>query len=83
MLLLEDLHHDLRVAPVLEQRGARVVEVRVRVPAGAHLLDGKVEDARVEARPGRDHDSSSRHARNAASATSSCAAVGSRVPNRC
>ncbi len=83
VLLLEDLHHDLRVAAVLEQRRACVVEVRVRVPAGAHLLDRQVEDARVETRPRRDHDSSSRHACNAASATSSCAAVGSRVPNRC
>ena len=83
VLLLEDLHHDLRVAAVLEQRRACVVEVRVRVPAGAHLLDRQVEDARVETRARRDHDSSSRHACSAASATSSCAAVGSRVPKRC
>ena len=33
-----------RVAAVGEQRGARVVEVRVRVVALPHLLDGQVED---------------------------------------
>ena len=34
--------------PSREQRRARVVEVRVRVVAGAHLLDREVEDLRVE-----------------------------------
>src|SRR5215211_5092677 len=48
MLLLEDLHDDARVAAVLEQRRARVVEVGVGVVAGAHLLDREVEDLRRE-----------------------------------
>ena len=39
--------------PSCEQRLARVVEVRVRVPAGAHLLDRKVEDLGREPRPKR------------------------------
>ena len=44
VVLLEDLHDDPRVASVGEQRRARVVEVRVRVVALPHLLDGEVED---------------------------------------
>ena len=49
--------------PSSQQRRARVVEVRVRVPAGAHLLDRQVEDRRVEPLARRDHCSSSRQAR--------------------
>ena len=44
MLLLEDLHHHARMAPVAEQHLARVVEVRVGVVALPHLLDRQVED---------------------------------------
>ena len=84
MALLEDLQDDLRVPAVLEQRVARVVEVRVRVPTGAHLLDRQVEDRGVEPPARRDrHRSSSRHACNAASATSTWSGDGSRVPSRC
>jgi hypothetical protein len=43
-LLLEDLHHDARRPAVLQERRARVVEVRVGVVALAHLLDRQVED---------------------------------------
>jgi membrane carboxypeptidase/penicillin-binding protein len=51
VVLLEDLHDDARTALVGEQRGARVVEVRVRVVALPHLLDGEVED--LGRQPGR------------------------------
>ena len=50
-VLLEDLHHDARMSAVLEQRGARVVEVGVGVVAGPHLLDRQVEDLGLEALP--------------------------------
>ena len=50
-VLLEDLHDDARMAPVLEQRVARVVEVGVGVVAGPHLLDRQVEDLGLEALP--------------------------------
>jgi hypothetical protein len=43
VLALEELHHDAG-AGVVEERGARVVEVRVAVVAVAHLLDREVED---------------------------------------
>ena len=82
VVLLEDLHDDARVAPVGEQRGARVVEVRVRVVALPHLLDGEVEDLRRE--PPTLGSGAERHASSrargtpasAASATSSCAGRG-------
>ncbi len=51
LLLLEDLHHDARVALVVEQHLARVVEVRVGVVALPHLLDREVEDLGREPRP--------------------------------
>ena len=41
--LLEHLHHDARMATVLQQRRARMVEVRIGVVALAHLLDGQIE----------------------------------------
>ena len=44
LVLLEDLHDDVRPPAVPSSVAACVVEVRVRVPAGAHLLDRKVED---------------------------------------
>ena len=74
---LEHLHHDVRVAAVCEQRGARVVEVGVRVVALPHLLDREVEHARIEPLVAHlqrlDHAASSaaRQAASAASATSS------------
>ena len=64
---------------------ARVVEVRVRVPAGAHLLDRQVEDRRARAAlRGRVRHARARGRRaSAASATSSCSGVGSAVESRC
>ena len=53
VLLLEDLHDDARAPLVAQQRVARVVEVRVGVPAGAHLLDRQVEDLGLEPSSGR------------------------------
>jgi hypothetical protein len=47
-VLLEDLHHDAWMPPVLEQRGSCVVEVGVGVVAGPHLLDRQVEDLWIE-----------------------------------
>jgi hypothetical protein len=88
--LLEDLHHHTGTAAVVEQRRARVVEVRVAVVAVAHLLDGEVEDLGVEPRPARtwpgDRHAAARSASStawsAASATSSCSALGSLVDSR-
>ena len=91
MVALEQLHQDAGAAPVVEERDAGVVEVRVAVVAVAHLLERQVEGVRVEPLPtiagGRDGHvayaaSASRHARIAASATSSCAGEGSRVEMR-
>ena len=86
---LEHLHQDARVTAVGEQRGARVVEVGIRVVALPHLLDRQVEHARVEplvraALDGRlmRHASAARQAASAASATSSWAAEGSAVETR-
>ena len=44
VVLLEDLDDDPRMAAVGQQSRAGVVEVRVGVPPGAHLLDREVED---------------------------------------
>ena len=90
-MLLEHLHDDTRVAAVGEQRGARVVEIRVGVVALPHLLDRQVED--LGGQPFRAATgssigpvlrggcavSSSRQASSAAWATSSCCGVGSAV----
>jgi hypothetical protein len=83
LMALEQLHQHARPASVVQERGARVVEVRVAVVAIAHLLDRKVEDLGVEARAplaGRREghrayaSSAARQAAIAASATSSWAA---------
>jgi hypothetical protein len=44
MVLLEDLHDDIRVPAVREERRSGVVEVGIRVPAGAELFHGEAED---------------------------------------
>src|SRR5204862_286758 len=49
LLLLEYLHDDPRAAPVGTQRLTGVVEVRVGVVAGAHLLHRQVEHLGIEA----------------------------------
>ena len=91
LLALEDLHDDPRMAAVVEQRGAGVVEVRVAVVAVSHLLDREVEDRRVETRPrGRRVGVTvtpcparrASTACRAASATSSCSGLGSLVESR-
>src|SRR5437763_10027279 len=46
MFLLKDLHYDTRTPLIGKQRLTRVVEVRVGVVPGAHLLDRKIEDLR-------------------------------------
>ena len=48
-LLLEDLHEDLRPAPLRLEQVARQVEVLVGVVAGPELVDREAEDARVQA----------------------------------
>src|SRR5439155_22070756 len=49
LVLLEDLDDDARLTAVGEERRPGMVEVRVGVPARAHLLDGEVEDLGSEA----------------------------------
>src|SRR5207302_8091166 len=48
LLLLEHLHDDARAATVGAQRLAGVVEVRIGVVAGAHLVDREVEHLGIE-----------------------------------
>ena len=90
LLALEDLHRDPRMAAVVEQRGAGVVEVRVAVVPVSHLLNREMRRS-----PGRDGQTwrvgvtvtrcpARRGGRRlqAASATSSCSGLGSLVESR-
>ncbi len=46
---LEHLHPHALTAAVAFQNFARTIKVRVGIIAGAHLFDGKIEDARIQA----------------------------------
>ena len=83
MVLLEDLHDDARAPAVAQQRRARVVEVRVGVVPGAHLLDGQVEDRRIEPLTRRDHLRAPGTHGAPRRRPRAARRVGSRVPSRC